>query len=65
MTTQTPSKPSTSAQAPRIRTNVRAGGLPFNHGLRVRTNVRAGGLDINHGLRIRTKVRAGGYLVDI
>lgn len=41
MTTQTPSKPSTSA--PRIRTNVRAGGIEINHGLRVRTKVRAGG----------------------
>jgi hypothetical protein len=43
MTTQTPSKPSTSAKAPRIRTSVRAGGIEINHGLRVRTNVRAGG----------------------
>jgi hypothetical protein len=56
MNAPTPSKP--SAQALRIRTSVRAGGLKQNHGLRVRTNVRAGGLKANHGLRVHTSADA-------
>jgi hypothetical protein len=52
----------------KVRTGVRAGGLPMNHNeaLKFRTGVRAGGTYLNHSetLKVRTGVKAGGLNVN-
>src|SRR5437660_1418174 len=54
-----------------IKTNVKAGGVKYNHnqtvvrGLKVKTNVKAGGSHLNHsqtvvrGLKLKTNVKEG------
>jgi acid phosphatase family membrane protein YuiD len=36
-----------------VKTRVKSGGMPENHGVRVKTRIRAGGMPQNHRVAVR------------
>jgi hypothetical protein len=37
----------------RIKTNVKAGSISLNHGVKIKTHVKAGAITLNHGACVR------------